>query len=67
VTTEHGAEKETRKPDLEELDEFDLDALSEALRFKGGPFLVAKAILDLACTAGLTLSDLKKAKETLPV
>ena len=59
------APKRKREPGLEELDEFDLDTLSQSLRIKGGPDLVAKAILDLARNAGLTLKDLKKAKETL--
>ena len=60
------APKRKREPGLEDLDEFNLDTLSESLRIKGGPDLVAKAILDLARNAGLTLEDLKKAKETLP-
>ena len=58
------APKRKREPGLEDLDEFDLDALSESLRRKGGPGLVAKAILVLARNAGLTLEDLKTAKET---
>jgi hypothetical protein len=61
------APKMKREPGLEELDEFHLDTLSDSLRRKGGPDLAAKAILDLARNAGLTLKDLKKAKETLPV
>jgi hypothetical protein len=58
--------KRRHETTFEELNEFDLDSLHESIWNKGGQALAAKAILDLALRANLTLTDLRKAKETLP-
>jgi hypothetical protein len=51
---------------LDDLDEFNLPSLCDSLRRKGGQDLAAKAILHLAHTANLSLTDLKRAKESHP-
>jgi hypothetical protein len=58
--------KRKHEASFEELVEFKLGSLCQSIWIKGGQDLAAKAILDLASLAGLTLTDLKKVKETLP-